>query len=208
MKTGPSTITHLLLGTLLMLATLSGCAAIDQKIAMNYAPVDGALGRQEGTIVVSRIDSVPAVRNGRGEWIVGSLNNVHGVHGADLLADRNQGEWVTEALLLELKHAGYRATYQSPLPPATPFGIQLGNIRAFTDVNRGIFSSEIRQELKFNVELYRNGALIKSFAVASRTRQTVPLSASAGECDTIMLRALQDAMQQVMAEVRPQTAIK
>lgn len=205
MKIGLPTVTPLLFVTLLMLASLSACATVDQKITMNYSPIDRAFGRQNEAVVVARTDSVPFVRNNRGEWIVGSINNVHGVHRSDLLADRNQGEWITDALLLELKHAGYTATYKSPLPAGTVFGIQLSDIKAFTNVNRDIFTSEIKQELKFNVDLFLNGVRIKTFSVASRSNQTVPLNASAEENDTVMLQALQDAMQQVMAEVCAQT---
>ncbi|NVN89360.1 MAG: hypothetical protein HXX11_02040 [Desulfuromonadales bacterium] len=208
MKTGLPFITHLLLGTLLLAASLSGCATIDQKIDLSYSPIDRAFGRQSESIVVARANSAPAVRNSRGEWIVGALNNVHGVHKADLLADRNQGEWVTDALLLELKHAGFNATYKDPLPVGATLGIQLSDITSFMNVNRDLFNTEVKQELKFTVDIFQNGSRVKTFAVASRTSQTVALIASADENAKIMLQALQDAMQQVMSEVHAQTQKK
>jgi hypothetical protein len=208
MKRGFPFITPLLLGMLFILASLSGCATVDQKIALNYSPINRTFGQHNEAVVVARIESTPFVRNTRGEWIIGSLNNVHGVHMAALLADSNQGEWITEALLLELKHAGYSATYKTPLPAGTIFGIQISNINAFMNVNRDLVSTEIKQELKFTVDLFLNGARIKSFAVASRTNQTVALTASEDENAMIMLQALQDAMQQVMTEVHAQTSKK
>jgi len=208
MKITFSFVTPLLIAMLFMLANLSGCATVDQKIGLNYAPMDRTFGQKSETVVVTRVDSVPFARNSRGEWIIGALNNVHGVHRADLLADRNQGEWVTEALLLELKHAGFSATYKNPLPADTMLGIQLSDINAFMNVNRDLISTDVKQELKFTVDIFLNGARVKTFAVASRTNQTVALIASAEENSLIMLRSLQDAMQQVMAEVHAQTSKK
>jgi hypothetical protein len=208
MKIKFSFATQLLIIVLFMLANLFGCATVDQKIGLNYSPTDRTFGQKSETVVVTRVDSVPFTRNSRGEWIIGALNNVHGVRKADLLADRNQGEWVTEALLLELKHAGFNATYKTPLPPGILFGIQLSDINAFMNVNRDLVSSYVKQELKFTVDIFLNGARVKTFAVASRTNQTVALVASAEENSLIMLRALQDALQQVMTEVHAQTSKK
>lgn len=208
MKTGFPAITHLLLGILLMAASLSGCATIDQKIDLSYSPIDRAFGRQNEVIVVARVDSVPTARNSKGEWIVGALNNVHGVRKADLLADRTQGEWVTDALMLELKHTGYTVSYKNPLPAGVPFGIQLSDITSFMNVNRDLFNTDVKQELKFTVDIFQNGSRVKTFAVASRTSQTLALTASPEENAKIMLQALQDAMQQVMTEVHAQTMKK
>jgi hypothetical protein len=193
-------LTRLLAGCLLV-AGLAGCAAVDQKLGVGYAPVVRSFGRQNGDIAVSRIDPAAAVRNSKGEWVIGSLNNVHGVHRADLLADRSPGEWISEALLLELKHAGYTVTYTSALPADAPRGIRISNITAFMDVNQGMVSADLRYELKFNVDLFLNGTRSKSFSVASRDNQTLPLTASKETKEKVILRSLQDAIQQVMPEI-------
>ncbi|ABK99854.1 YajG family lipoprotein [Pelobacter propionicus] len=190
-----------LLCALLLLAGICGCTTVDQTVSLNYAPLERAFGQQSGEFIVSRVDSRPFARNARGEWIIGSLNNVHGVHQADLLADRNQGEWISEALLLELKHSGYTVTRKSPLPPDTARGIEIRDLNASLNVNQDLFTSSAKQELKFNVDLYLNGTKIKTFAVVSRASHTLPLKASAEENARIMLQSMQDAMQQVMAEV-------
>ncbi len=193
-------IVRSLFRALLLLAGLCGCAATDQTIALNYAPYERPFGRQSGEIVVSRIDSRPFSRNARGEWIIGAINNVHGVRQADLLADRNLGQWLSEALLLELKHSGYTVSQQSPLPPGTARGIEIASLAASLNVNQDLFTSTAVQELKFNVNLYLNGAKAKTFTVVSRASQTLPLKASPEKNAGIMLDSMQDAMQQVMAE--------
>jgi hypothetical protein len=208
MKRGFPVIVLCLFGMFLALAGLSGCAAVDQLVTLNYSPINQGFGQHNEAVVVSKTDSAPFVKNSRGEWIVGSINNVHGVHMADLLADHNQGEWIADALLLELKHAGYSATYKTPLPPGTAFGIQLSNINAFMNMNKGIFKTDIKQELRFNVDFFLNGSRVKSFTVASRTNQTVAFNASEDENAAIMLQGLQDAMQQVMTEVQNQMHTK
>jgi hypothetical protein len=190
-----------LLCALLLLAGICACATVDQKVPLDYAPKERTFGQQNGEITVSRVDSQAFTRNSRGEWIIGSLNNVHGVHQADLLADRNQGGWISEALLLELKHSGYSVAARSPLPPDTARGILIRDLNAVLNVNQGLFTSSVNQELKFNVDLYLNGAKAKTFTVASRASHTLPLKASPEETGTILLHSMQDAMQQVMAEV-------
>jgi hypothetical protein len=190
-----------LLCALLLLAGICACATVDQKVPLDYAPKERTFGQQNGEITVSRVDSQAFTRNSRGEWIIGSLNNVHGVHQADLLADRNQGEWISEALLLELKHSGYSVAAKSPLPPGTVRGIEIRDLNASLNINQDLFTSSVTQELKFNVDLYLNDAKAKTFAVASRTSNTLPLKASPEETGKILLQSMQDAMQQVMAEV-------
>jgi len=208
MRRGFPVIILCLFGIFLTLAGLSGCAAVDQKVFLNYSPINRGFGQHNEAVVVSQTDSAQFVRNSKGEWIVGSINNVHGVRMADLLADHNQGEWIAEALLLELKHAGYSATFKTPIPPGTAFAIQISNINAFMNVNKDIVKTDIKQELKFNVDFFQSGTRVKSFTVASRTNQTVAFNASEEEKAAIMLQGLQDAMQQVMSEVQNQMRTK
>jgi hypothetical protein len=191
----------LLLGVLLMLATLPGCTTVDQKITLRYAPINSSFGQHSGEIIVARVESAPLVKNSKGEWILGSINNVHGVHQADLLTDRNLGEWITDALLLELKHAGYTATQKPSIPDDAARGIRISDIKAFVNVNKDLVKVDIKQELKFNVNLYLNGVRAKTFAVASRNNQTLAWSASVEENENIMFHSLQDAMKQIIPEI-------
>lgn len=190
-----------LLGGFITLSGLFGCATVDQKIGLNYAPVNRSFGRHNGDIAVSRVEAQNASKNSKGEWIIGSLNNVHGVHQADLLSDRSLGEWITEALLLELKHAGYSATYTAKIPSSTARGILISEINSFSHINQGTVSAEVKHELKFNVDIFLNGFKAKTFTVASRDSKTLPLSTSKEDKETIMLQSLQDAIQQIIPEI-------
>ena len=184
----------------LALALLGGCSMVDQAITLNYAPAERAFGRQNGVIAVARTEA-PSARNSRGDWVIGSLNNVHGVRQADILSDRSLGEWITDALLLELKHAGYSPAYMPALPADAANGILISDIRGFLNLNKGLVSVDTKHELRFNVDLFRNGAKVKSFAVVSRDSQKLALNASREEQEQIMRASLQDAMQQIMPEV-------
>ena len=183
------------------LAGLGGCAVVDQKIGLTYARPDHSLVRHSGDITVTRAVPRPTPRNSSGEWIIGSLNNVHGVHQADLLSDRSPEEWISDALLHELRQAGYTATYAEALPAAVARGIAITGINTFLTVNNGAVSTDTRLELKFNVEVYVNGDKIKTLTVASRDDRTVPLNASQKDKERIMLQSLQDAMQQLIPDI-------
>ncbi|MDR3578560.1 MAG: hypothetical protein P4L44_01210 [Oryzomonas sp.] len=190
----------LFLGLIMVLSGLAGCATVDQKIALNYAPLDRPFGRYDGEIAVSLAAPPSTVQNSKGEWIIGSINNVHGVHRADLLSDRPLGEWITDAMVLELKHAGYTVTSAPSLPAAVSRGILITDINVVLNVNKGLTSDQIKHELTFNVEVFLKGAKVKTFTVDSRDNSTL-LTASRETKEKIMLQSLQDAMQQIIPDI-------
>jgi hypothetical protein len=208
MKSGSPFLMAFLFAGIVFLASLSGCATVDQKIALNYSPTERSFGRHEGDIFVSRAESAPSERNSRGEWIIGSINNVHGVHQADLLADRSLGDWITDALSLELKKAGYSVICKPDMPAEAPLGIRISMINAFMNANKGVVSMDTRQEMKFTVDLFQLGVKTKTFAVASSNNQTFALSASKEDKEKIMLQSLQDAMLQIIPEINALTVKK
>lgn len=185
----------------MLIALLAGCATVDQSINLIYKPIDKPYNRNSGEVAVSRIDAATLPQSGNGAWIVGALNNVHGVKQADLLSDRTIGEWISDALVQELKQAGFSASYKDKLPADTARGIIIDDINAFLTVNRGSVSSETTQELKFNVDVIINGAKTKTLSVAARDKKTLALAVSREEKERIMLLSLQDAMQQVVPEL-------
>ena len=201
MKTASSYRAAALLASCLVLAMLGGCAAVDQRIGLSYTRPEYQLVRHSGDILVSRAASKPPARNANGEWIIGSINNVHGVHQADLLVGRNPDEWITEALLYELRQAGYSASYADQLPLTPTRALSITNITVVQNENRGVFSTDTHHELAFNIEVYLNGEKAKTFTVASRDDRTVAFSASSEELEKIMLQSLQDAMRKVIPDI-------
>jgi len=189
-----------LLGLIMILSLLPGCATVDQKIFLNYAPADSAFGRHEGEIVVSRVDPPSSVQNSKGEWIIGSINNVHGVHQADLLSDRSLGEWISDALALKLKHAGFAATSAPSLPATVSRGLLITDIKVSMEVNEGLASDQIKHELTFNVNVFLNGAKVKTFTVTTSDNSTL-LTDSSETKEKIMLQSLQNAMQQIIPDI-------
>jgi hypothetical protein len=186
---------------IILICSLSGCATVDQKISLAYKPVDKPFGRNTGEVFVSRVDPASLLRNTKGDWIVGALNNVHGVRQADLLSERAVGDWISDALIQELKQAGYAASYSSKMPQGAARGVVINDINAFMNVNKGTVSADTKQELKFNVDVILDGAKVKTLTIAARDKKTLALSASLEEKELIMLQSLQDAMQQVIPEL-------
>jgi len=193
--------------TLLLLLTtlLNGCSVVDQKIVLNYAPLEKTFSRQNATITISRTDPGQPVKAGN-DWIVGALNNVYGVRQADLLANRSTADWVTDALLFELKRIGYNVHPVKAIPAETRYAIHLSEINAFMHITRGNVSCESKQELKFNVDLYLNGVKTKTLSVLSQDNQTLPMKISKEKKEKIMSASLQDAMLQLLPEITAFTA--
>jgi len=190
----------LILACCATLAGLFGCATVDQNISLNYSGTDDARGRHSGEISVIRLSADSAAKNSGGEWIVGSLNNVHGVHQADLLSARNPDEWITDAFLYELNKAGYTANHRKSFPAGVAHGIAITDISVFMNIDKGNVTSDTKQELKFNIEIYRNGAKVKTLTVASRDKSTVAFAASRDKMESIMRQSLQDALRRILPE--------
>ncbi|HPX62081.1 MAG TPA: YajG family lipoprotein [Deltaproteobacteria bacterium] len=194
-------------GLLFAMTAITGCSTVDQSIMLRYSSAAPAPVSHSGEIVITRTDP-QQTRKATGDWVVGSFNNVYGVRQADVISGKGIADWISEALLLELKQAGYTARMVPALPKDARYGIHLSEINAFLNVNKGTVSSDTKHELKFNVDLFLNGTRVKSFTVASRDKQTVPLSISQEKMEQIMLKSLQDAMQQLMPEITALTARK
>ncbi len=186
---------------LTILGVISGCATVDQKIGLNYARQNDSIVKHSGDVIVSYVDSSSLSKNASGEWIIGSLNNVHGVHQADLLSDRSPGEWIAQALLHELQQSGYNVSKVIVLPATAQRGLLVSDIELIFQVNKGNISTDTRQELKFNVSVFRNGSRTKTFSVATRDNRTIPLVASVEDKEKIMLNSLQDAMKQIIPDI-------
>lgn len=187
--------------TLAILFSLGGCATVDQKIGLNYARQNDSIVKHSGDVLISHVDSAAISKNATGEWIIGSLNNIHGVHQADLLSDRSPGEWIAQALLHELQQSGYTVSRVSVLPTTAQRGLLVSDIELLFQVNKGAVSTDTKHELKFNVNVFRNGNRSKTFTVASRDNRTIPLIASAEDKERIMLNSLQDAMKQIIPDI-------
>jgi len=205
MKSRHPLLSSILFVVVVSLAALPGCAVVDQKIALNYSPTERSFGMHDGEITVARSGTEPSDRNSKGEWIIGSLNNVHGVRQADLLSDRKLGDWISDALSLELKKSGYRVSCRPTVPDDVLLGVQISDITAYLNVSKGLVSTDTRQELKFTVDLIQRGVKSKSFAVASRNTQSFALNASIEDKEKIMLQSLQDAMLQIIPEINALT---
>lgn len=181
--------------------TLNGCATVDQKIGLNYARQNDSIVKHSGDVVISHVESTAISKNAAGEWVIGSLNNVHGVHQADLLSDRSPGEWIAQALLHELKQSGYTVSHAVMLPATVSRGILVSDIELLFEINKGTVSTDTKHELKFNVSVFRNGSKTKTFSVAARDNRTIPLIASAEDKEKIILHSLQDSMSQLIPDV-------
>lgn len=190
-----------ILAALTMLCALNGCATVDQKIGLNYARQNDSIIKHTGDIVVSHVESSSMSKNASGEWVIGSLNNVHGVHQADLLSDRSPGEWISQALLHELKQSGYTVSHAVMLPTTVSRGILVSDIELLFQINKGTVSTDTKHELKFNVSVFRNGSKSKTFSVASRDNRTIPLMASVEDKEKIMLHSLQDSLSQLIPDI-------
>lgn len=201
MKTDRIICATLLISCFAILSGLTGCATVDQKIGLNYARQNDSIIKHTGDILVSHVEPRSFTKNSFGEWIIGSLNNVHGVHQADLLSDRSLGEWISQAMMHELRELGYTATYQNLLPSKAERGILISDIEMSFNINQGTVSTDTRHELKFNVSIFRNGIKAKTFSVASRDNRTVALSASREDKEKILLQSLQDTMMQIIPDI-------
>ena len=181
--------------------TTGGCAIVDQKVGLSYARPELYQTRHSGDIALLRPAATATGRNAAGDWVIGSLNNTHEVHQADIISDRSTTEWIADALLYELRQAGYQASYMDSLPQGVARGVTITSVRTDIAVNRGTVSSDARHDLRFSVDVYLNGDRAKTFSVTSRDERTVPFTASREELEGLLVQSLQEAMRRLIPDI-------
>jgi hypothetical protein len=182
-------------GTLMLavvaVGTLTGCAFGDRKIALRYqplAPIGGGTGQK--VAVVKFVDR-------RDKPEVGEVRNGYGMKTATVFAQKQDlGAWVANALSDELSQAGFTVQkFQDAAPPDISVAITGFVPEAYTKMHM-----QNRCTVRVNITVQKAGVVVlnkeyKGYATS------LAWTASTGEFENVMQKALQELMKQAVPEI-------
>lgn len=189
-----------LIGPILPVTILafSGCAFVNQDVGLSYNPVVNASGGA-GSLAIARPDCVSIQKNGKGQFVIGTVRNGWGMKTADTVTSDSPGDWLALALKTELTRAGYDVVLLESVPAASPKALAITVNRVWVDHDMGFWTVGAAAEISFRLELFRNGQKVDVLAF----RETAEPRSMVGGTAKQKGEALQTAMQACMYKAVP-----
>lgn len=193
---------------MLFLFLFSGCAYVDQKVVLTYSPINAAKGGRGDLFIVKPVDNLSNRKKENG-LVIGTVKSGLGVRTADVVTSDNAADWVTMALIQELRSAGYNVKPVKNFPERTSKGVQITLHELFVDQDTGLATIGAITDLKFNIDVYRDNNKISTINVAAKgDDRTIKVNdvfgviGSSAEIKGLSLkRALNSAMQQSIPQI-------
>lgn len=181
----------ILLSSIAVAMLLSGCAFGDRKIALKYAPV-ARTGTPKGQKV-----AVVKFADRRDKTEIGEVRNGYGMKTATVYAqDQDLGAWAANALSDELTRSGFEVQkFNDAAPPDIAIGITGFVPEAYMKMHMKQHAT-----VRVNLTVQKAGvvALNKEYQGQS---SSLAWTASTGEYENVIQRALQEVMKQAVPEV-------
>lgn len=140
------------------LAMLQACAFVDQTVNLDYTP-QGYAPKGSGEVVTGAPQSAFINEvNAKGQLVVGTVRNGFNMKTADVIADQDPAEWISNALAEELKLAGYTVVpSDKPIIDDAPKAIELTVTRVFADQDTGLVTVGAISTLNYEIVVKSNG---------------------------------------------------
>lgn len=184
---------------LAVLGLAGGCAFGERQAKLGYPPQDSggvvssaeaapaAAGR--GTVYVGRFEDIRPDKK-----VVGHVRNGFGMKTAEVVAQRDVPEWVHEALVDELKVAGYQVVEGAA--PTDAAAVSGAIIRVYCDA---YFNYD--GEVTLRVDASKAGQRIVGQTYTGKGSAGVSWAATGDSYSESLSYALQDALRQFIAEL-------
>lgn len=187
------TLRACLLSSVIALST--GCAFVDQKLALKYtAPASVSVpAGVSNTVVMAKVDLDVSLQKKGDAYIIGTVKNGYGIKTADAVTSDRIEEWILGALTQELRIKGFAVRRAETFPP--PVGVDRGAHlvirRLWVEQDQGFWTVGAITELSLPVDLYSRGGLVKKVLLEGKgdSRSIVGLSEQKEESLEKALRA-------------------
>jgi hypothetical protein len=185
-----------------------GCALVDEKVPLTYAPVQpktqlaaGAPRRAGGTFEIARPAEPSVKKNKDGRSVIGAVRNSYGVHTASVVTDDSLANWFADSYRQELAAAGYDARVVDRLSPGCPQGIELEIRRADVDQDPGFWSVGSIAKLDYRMTLTQRGRPVQQIDWTATGSGDRDAFAGLGGKASAMRKAMQASLKQAVAYV-------
>ena len=194
-----------LLGRLLALcvavASVPGCAFIDQRLDLTYERGTTAVAGRGSGIVAMTKPTGPELDVKNGQPIIGTVKNTYGMTTAKAVANTPVQEWIMGALSTELTSAGYQVQPMDSLPANCARGVEVRVVKVWVDQDPGFWTVGALGTVQFRLILYANGARAKEVDIEGTGQGSRGLFGDERTKQEALKVALQQAMQQSMPHV-------
>lgn len=180
-----------------LVAILSACATVgDQRVDVLYQSTSNATG---GTGEVLIAEEAPPPSAAGIQWIIGEIRNNDGEMLGNTVTDTAPTDLLTEALIQELKGAGYRTLRVGSLPPGVGKGIIVKNVTVKLDEVKSAPTLQTKCKVTVSVEPWVGGKALSRVSYESNYSET----AVTGR-DELPSKTLLQAIKTVMAQAVPE----
>jgi len=171
--------------------TLSGCAFGARNISLQYQPALDVQAKARQSVAVVKFTDT------REKPEIGEVRNGYGIKTATVWAkDQDVGAWVANALADELGKAGYDIQkFQDAAPPDAKIAITGSVPEAYVKM----FMTQ-RGTVRVSVSVTKAGVVCLNKEYAGKAGG-MAWTASTGEYEKILKKALQDVMKQLVPDV-------
>ncbi len=171
---------------------VGACAPLEKRVDLTYQRLGGA-GGGSGDVFIARPvarQELPALPSGK--RLVGKAED------SDLVLSENPENWVFSALTQELSAAGYNVRTVEALPSGVGKGLKTIITGLSADQSSKVFTIVTLSEVKLEVQLWKDGSLIKTLTASARDQEEGFDRSS----EPVRL-ALEKTLQRVMHEIVP-----
>jgi hypothetical protein len=157
------------MGMIVLACLGSGCAFVDQKVALNYKQaVADAHSDRGGSVKVEMPVCQEFKQSKEGLYIVGNVKNTWGMKTADTVTDKSVPQWIADALCAELKAAGFAPEVVDRLPTTQNPGVRTRVIKVWVEQDPGFWTVGAIGEVQLRMAVCRGDTIVKEFDVESK----------------------------------------
>ena len=182
---------------------MTGCAFVDQRLALKYQPQGPAVAtatRSTEVVLSVRMDTDLQRRKEDVGYIIGTVKNGYGVKTADAFTTDRVDDWIAGAFTSELTRAGFTVRRLDPLPPQVGRGLQIIIRRIWVEADPGFWTVGAITDLTFVMEIYSQGQLAKAVLIEAKGDSRSMIGGSERKEDSLQ-KALQAATVQGLPHI-------
>lgn len=148
---------------------MTGCAFVDQRLALKYQPQapEASAARSTELLLSVKMDTDPQRRKDVG-YIIGTVRNGYGIKTADAFTTDRIDDWIAGAFTTELTRAGFKVRRLDPLPPQVGRGLQVIVRKIWVEQDPGFWTVGAITDLAFVMEIYSRGQLAKAVLIEAK----------------------------------------
>jgi hypothetical protein len=158
---------------LLVPVALAGCATADKNVRLDYHPtIDAVGGTGELYVAISAERDSLAKRSGV-EWILGEIKDDDGKPLGKLLTNMEPKGLVADAIIQELKAAGFKVKVVQSLPTDAAKGLVFSGITLKLNEVEGVVKAQAKGSVQVKMEVWKGGAKVKQLDYEEATSNSV-----------------------------------